>query len=195
MREEIREFKRQRILEVAERLFYESGYDATTVDLVASELGVTKPFIYNYFPNKTAILEALYEHVAERLLGYMDEDSTRGGAPEARLRQFVRVFVLENVRNQVASGVYLQEEKHLQPETRGRIKEIERKFNKRLASLVEEGIAKGVFDVDDAHLASLSISGMARWVHRWYRADGRAPAEEIADRIAAYALRVVGFRG
>ena len=193
MREEVREFKRQRILEVAERLFYEGGFDATSVDIVASELGVTKPFIYNYFPNKVAILEGLYERSAERLLVYVEGDGKSGGDPVSRLRSFVKLFVHENVKFQVGSGVYLQEEKHLQKEALARIRAIERKFNKRLTSLIQEGVEEKVFKVKNPDIASLSISGMVRWVHRWYRPDGRLGADEIADEIAEYALRIVGF--
>lgn len=193
MREEIREFKKQRILDVAERLFYECGYDATTVDLIAGELGVTKPFIYSYYNNKAAILEALYAHVAERMLGYLDDDDPQW-PPAMRLQGFVRKFVLENIKNQVASGVYLQEEKHLSTETRERVRAAERKFNHQLAGLIDDGVARGAFHVENTHLASLSISGMVRWVHRWYHAEGPATPDEIAAQISDYALRLVGHR-
>lgn len=42
-REEMQEFKRRRIIEEALRLFYERGYDGTSVDALAATIGVTKP--------------------------------------------------------------------------------------------------------------------------------------------------------
>ena len=63
-----------------------------------------------------------------------------------------------------------------------------------LAELIQEGIDAGVFHVADAKIASLCISGMVRWVHRWYRADGRLTADEVCDRMADAALNLVCFR-
>jgi AcrR family transcriptional regulator len=38
--------KRERILAVAEDLFYRNGFAGTTLDMICAELGVTKPFVY-----------------------------------------------------------------------------------------------------------------------------------------------------
>ena len=45
MREAISNLKRERIVAAAVDLFYKQGYGKTTLDQVASELQVTKPFI------------------------------------------------------------------------------------------------------------------------------------------------------
>ena len=48
--------KRARALNAAVDLFYEYGYDKTTLDAVAERLGVTKPFIYLHFSSKVDLL-------------------------------------------------------------------------------------------------------------------------------------------
>lgn len=55
------------------------------------------------------------------------------------------------------------------------------------------GINDKVFHIEDATLASLCISGMVRWVHRWYRVKGRYSADEIANQIAEFALNTVRY--
>ena len=55
---------RQRILDVAEGLFGESGYDNTSLRDVAEGVGIKEPGIYNHFRNK----EALYRDVLTRAL-------------------------------------------------------------------------------------------------------------------------------
>lgn len=195
MRDELREYKRSRIVEEASTLFYERGYEATSVDLIAEGLGVTKPFVYSYFRNKAAILQAIYERQAARLLDAIQEAAKTSGPPEDRLRAFVKLFVKDNITQQVSSGVFLQEEKHLSEDALARIRKIQREFDSRLAELIQEGIDAGVFRVADAKIASLCISGMVRWVHRWYREDGRLTADEVCDRIAEAALNLVCYRG
>jgi AcrR family transcriptional regulator len=51
---------RQQILDTAQRLFAELGYDATSLQMIADELGITKAAVYYHFPAKADILhEAL----------------------------------------------------------------------------------------------------------------------------------------
>ena len=65
MREEILAYKRERILEEAVKLFYARGFNATTLDDIAAELGVTKPFIYTHFRSKVDLLAALCKPTIE----------------------------------------------------------------------------------------------------------------------------------
>jgi AcrR family transcriptional regulator len=50
------------IINVAERLFKEHGYDHTTFQMIAEELGVTKGAIVYHFKNKHRILHSLFEN-------------------------------------------------------------------------------------------------------------------------------------
>jgi AcrR family transcriptional regulator len=50
---------RQRILEVAARLFSEQGFAGTSIRDIADALGVTKAALYYHFPSKDAILGEL----------------------------------------------------------------------------------------------------------------------------------------
>jgi AcrR family transcriptional regulator len=42
----------QRILDTADRLFYRQGIRVIGVDTVATEIGISKCTLYNYFPSK-----------------------------------------------------------------------------------------------------------------------------------------------
>ncbi|MEL6225190.1 MAG: TetR/AcrR family transcriptional regulator, partial [Cyanobacteria bacterium J06627_8] len=47
------------ILDIAEQLFLEIGYDATTTRAIAARSGVSVGSLYQFFPDKEAILKAL----------------------------------------------------------------------------------------------------------------------------------------
>src|SRR5688572_11189627 len=51
---------RQRIIEVAARLFKQKGFHATNLEAVAAELHVSRPALYYHFRSKGALLEAIY---------------------------------------------------------------------------------------------------------------------------------------
>ncbi len=191
MREELREFKRSRIVDAASRLFYERGYEATSIDSLASELNVTKPFIYSYFENKLAILEAVYQRSTERLVLNVKSQLDSQAEPADRLRQFINVFVHENIIHQASSGVFMREEKRLPEAHLAHIRKIEHTFDQALTALIQSGIDTGDFQITDAKLASLSISGMVRWVHRWYQPKGRLSPDDIANQLAEFGLNLV----
>jgi AcrR family transcriptional regulator len=48
----------ERILEVADRLFYRKGIRAIGVDTVADEIGISKRTLYNHYPSKDALVAA-----------------------------------------------------------------------------------------------------------------------------------------
>lgn len=52
---------RQRVLDVAAQLFRANGYDGTTTRDIAVEAGIATGTLFNYFPNKEAIVAALAE--------------------------------------------------------------------------------------------------------------------------------------
>jgi TetR/AcrR family transcriptional regulator, cholesterol catabolism regulator len=194
MRAELEVFKRERILKEMIELLQERGFREVTLDALAERLKVTKPFIYQYFDSKQQLIATVYERGAQQLLasieGYVDNKS-----PAAkRLYDFVRSFALQNIESRAISVVFGQLEGDLPPETLEAIRAIHRQFDIRLASLIEDGKKTGEFTVQEPHIAGLAISGMVRWIHRWFQ-DGRLSAAEIAELFADYALNLVGYRG
>src|SRR5438105_15642714 len=80
---------RERILEVAERLFRQIGYQKTTVADIAKELRMSPANVYRFFDSKKAINEG----VARTLMGGVEEVAhgiaVRPGPAAARLRELV----------------------------------------------------------------------------------------------------------
>ncbi len=60
--------RRGEILEAAKRLFLQDGIQHATMRRIAAELGVSSTALYVYFPDKTAILDAIAEAMFEALL-------------------------------------------------------------------------------------------------------------------------------
>jgi len=68
-----------RILDVAEELFASQGYGATTTNAIAAQAQVPIGSLYQFFPDKTAILQALALSYAEKLhqkLVFIDKAET-----------------------------------------------------------------------------------------------------------------------
>lgn len=94
---------KDRILDSAEKLFAESGFDATSIRTISADAGVNLAAINYHFQSKDALLDAVYARragpVNERRLALLDEyEAAAGGkavAPEKVLDAFMRpVFEL-----------------------------------------------------------------------------------------------------
>ena len=69
---------KERILDIAEDLFAQQGFGATSVSEIAVQVGISSPGIYKHFNNKLDI----YEQVCQRLFAPL-ADATRGLAADA----------------------------------------------------------------------------------------------------------------
>ncbi|MCC8066672.1 MAG: TetR/AcrR family transcriptional regulator [Clostridiales bacterium] len=68
---------RSRIVQAAWELFYENGYDATTVDEIVERSGTSKGSFYHYFAGKDALLSSLstlFDEKYEELKANMPAD-------------------------------------------------------------------------------------------------------------------------
>lgn len=68
-----------KIISAAWKLFYEQGYDDTTVDEIVEESATSKGSFYHYFSGKDSLLSSLsfiFDEKYEELKDQLDEDST-----------------------------------------------------------------------------------------------------------------------
>jgi AcrR family transcriptional regulator len=192
MREEILAYKRERIIEEAVKLFYARGFTGTTLDDIAAELGVTKPFIYTHFRSKVELLAALCKPTIEMSLAAVENASKEPGSPTERLHRAIVDFTHVVLSRQANIAIYFREEKSLTPEALAEINALRRKFDRVLSALLAEGVAAGAFHVADVNLASLAIGGMISWAYTWHRPGGRLKLEELCARMADMALQMAG---
>lgn len=89
---------RQQILETAQRLFAELGYDATSLQMIADEMGLTKAAVYYYFRAKSDILHEILKPGVEQLKTLLEEAALMRGR-RARTEHLVNGFVDFLVRN------------------------------------------------------------------------------------------------
>ena len=86
---------RDRILDAAARIFGEHGYAHGTTNRIAEEASISIGSLYQYFPNKDAILVCLAErHVADGTALVQERlDGLRGAGVVVMLRQVVEAMI------------------------------------------------------------------------------------------------------
>lgn len=186
--------KRERILSAAVDLFYERGFARTTLDEVAKSLGVTKPFIYQYFDSKNALLVEICSCAIRDAHETFNRTLTLRGTAAEKLRIIVRDFMLSVLTHQAHAVIYSREETELAPKDRELINNLRRDFDRRLIELLEEGVRQNEFAVEDTRLTAFVIASIVGWSPVWYRPGGRLTKEAAAESVASMVLTMVGAR-
>ena len=70
---------RQRILETADRLFYQDGVRAVGIDRIIAEAAVAKMSLYNHFPSKDDLILEVLKYREEAVLGFFRTAMERHG--------------------------------------------------------------------------------------------------------------------
>lgn len=187
MKEKVREFKKNQIVEEAIVLIYELGFHSATMDRLCEKLQVTKPFLYTYFDNKHALLIEIYDRMVDYSSSGIEKILETDARCDKKIYEIVKYLTKVNIELQSISAVYMQEERNLPAEKRAEIRKIQRHFDDELTNLIETGIEEGLLHVEYPRIAALSIFSMARWIHRWYR-PGNLTSDQIAHQMAIYAL-------
>jgi AcrR family transcriptional regulator len=75
---------RERILDVAEKLFTEKGYRAASIREIARECGVTNAALYYHFPDKETLFFEVINRHAERLRRRMEDAAEKADSPREK---------------------------------------------------------------------------------------------------------------
>lgn len=188
IREAVMSLKRERIVAAAVDLFYRNGFGHTTLDQVAEQMGMTKPFIYAHFSSKTELLAGICAQGISVSLHAINRALAADGSARKRLTAFANDFMLAVLESQKHIAIYTREEKNLSPADRETIQNMRREFDRKLTGLLDHGVATGEFTIDETPLAALAIGGVASWASVWYRPGGRLQAQDIAYHMASFML-------
>ena len=175
---------REEILDAAERAFARAGYEATTMQDIASEASYTVPSLYAYFPGKHEIFEGLMARTQEELLAGFDEPIPKGLPLAQRLELLiVRRLALYERRREALSILFMMPA----PVRVGRLRERKRRGEpsgfERASSrmgrwLTEHATAKELGGRDPDSLAT-ALTGL---LQGFFRRSLEAPPRPLTDR-------------
>ncbi|MCP5300677.1 MAG: TetR/AcrR family transcriptional regulator [Chromatiaceae bacterium] len=180
----VSEQKRDAILAAALGEFETHGYRGTSMDRVAASAQVSKRTVYNHFPSKRALFDA----IAAQLIAHVHQGSTLPYDPaqpiDVQLRRIIgqvvdlfvapsfmslaRVTLVELIRSpELARGTY----------------ELFRERQTGLADWLAAAAGDGLLVVDDPVWAADQLFGMIKAFAFWPQILGDQPAPDAAMRV------------
>ncbi len=174
-------------------LIYTHGYEAMTLRMLASAVGVQPASLYKYFDTKQGLLFALLRDHLEALNAALEEALPHDGPPMARLEAFVTFHVAYHMERKREVSLANFELRSLSEESRPPILALRRTYEARLIAILDEGLAAGIFTVTDSHVTAFALLSMLTGVCTWYDRHGPRQRDEIIAMHWQMARGMVGL--
>ena len=183
MRKKRTQTTKAKIVSAAWKLFYEQGYEDTTVDDIVYESGTSKGSFYHYFEGKDALLSSLsylFDQKYEQLMATIDPNMNRFDQLMYLNRELFAMIEnsisIELLTRLLSSQLVTKSEKHLLDH--------DRTYYKLLRSIILAGQQSGELDT------AFSVNEMVKtyalceraFLYDWCLVGGEYPLAEYSRR-------------
>ena len=183
--------RRNELTRQAARLFAEQGYHGTSMEDLASAMGVQKGSLYAHVRSKEDLLDEIAREGATAFHAALDEIDERLPAVE-KLRLALRAHLRVVGEQLDVATVFVREWRYLEGERREQFLAERRRYEERIRALFREGVEQSELRTDlDVTVAALVFLSAANWAYTWLQ-PGR-DTDGLADRF--FELLVDGMRG
>jgi len=182
-RSEVMKIKLEAIVQEADLLFSRKGYNATSLDDIASRLHITKTALYHYVQNKNELLYLCYQRSVELTEQCYEQAAREGQSGLDKVLAYLRI----DASTGVMSMMPLSELDAIR-DTKQRQKLSQRisACEARLQEFITQGIRDGSISNCDPHLTALFILGASRHMMQWYNPDAGHDLKAIVERFIEF---------
>ena len=181
------------LVDVAERLFTEDGYAATSLDSIVAGAQVTKGALYHHFSGKQALFEAVFERVETEAARHVQTSLKGHKDPWEKARAGLRAF-LEVVRQPQYRRIVIQEGPSVLGYERYREQE-ERSTFANVLDIVRSVQAAGTWGMDEDMLQTFARIFFGAMSSAGESVSGSEEPEAAAARVeSAIGFILLGFQ-
>lgn len=145
------EERKQEILDMAMRLFYEKGYEKTSITDIAKAIGVAQGLCYRYFPSKEALFDSAIDQYAQALADKLILPTDGNNRPLKETLEKMPIMV-ETDDTDYYKTLHTVENKKFHDQLA--IKTCE-KLLKPVTKLLENAMSNGEIQIDDLQAAAM----------------------------------------
>lgn len=172
--------KRQAIINEAAKAFNEYGYEGTSLDTIASRLGVTKKALYYYVKNKQEILYEIicqWQNTQSTALEYANEN---GGSGLEKLRLYAEKYVASVLQDLTPVDRMIGELSSLDEERLSKVLQGRKTNDRQLLAFVRQAQSEGAATGLEPKMVVHTLNGALDWIFKWYKEGGELNAPQAA---------------
>jgi AcrR family transcriptional regulator len=175
--------RRVQLMEVGRGVFASHGYEATSIEEVAQQAGVSKPIVYEHFGAKEGLYAAIVEREMDSLVTRVSEVISEG-SPRERFERAVLAF-LRYAKEEPAGFAVLTRDSPTASARRGLTRVID-DLAQRVGDIFQSEFERAGYTPKVAPIYANALVGMVTQVGQWWAAEGRSfPVDHVARHVAA----------
>jgi AcrR family transcriptional regulator len=186
--------RREQIRVLAAEMFFERGYESTTMRALAAALDIKAGSLYYHFPDKEQILFELVGSVLEQLLSGARTLIRREQTPSLQLAAVVVNHVVLHALRPKETTLGDSELRSLTGERRAVNLRARDAYERLVVDLLRRGQREKAFDVIEPVLTAYALIAQSSHVGTWFDEGGRLSLEEVTATHVDLALRMVAAR-
>ncbi|MEL6943454.1 MAG: TetR/AcrR family transcriptional regulator, partial [Bacteroidota bacterium] len=159
---------KEKIQTAAARLFRKQGYNGTSMNNIAEEVGIKAASIYNHFKSKQLILKNLLLNVAALFTKGMNEIAMANLSVEEKLQHLIALHVRLTVDHTDAVALIVGEWVHLEEPIKTTYLESRNQYEKQFKNIIEQGKREGKIKSIDIEIILFSTLSTLHWLYSWY---------------------------
>lgn len=179
------------ILETAREMFFDKGFERTSVGEIAARVGVVEGLLYSYFPTKRELLNEVLRGSYEPLIQDFDDGFSRLSGLRSRLRFLIWRHLRVYVEEPSLSRIVLHEVRTGSEYFKSIVYDLHVRYTSFLVRTIRDAVADGELPPDtDAEMIRCIVYGGIE--HRmWPLLFGRGSidVEVVADSFTETLLR------
>ena len=177
------EVRRNELMDAAERLFVEKGYDHTSASDIIRKVGVAQGTFYYYFTSKDEILTAVIDRYVERYIKFVKSIVDDGHMNALQKVQHIidALFSMSDQKRKFSQYLNPEEKVARHERFRGYF---EAALSPVVAQIVKQGIEEGYFEVEHPEETSELIVLIVGHLNRNVRRTGNKKKRSVKAKAA-----------
>jgi len=181
--------RKEQVYDVAEQLFSERGYQATTIREIARELQIEGGSLYSHISSKQELLYQIVLRGSDQFLRAARATLAEGGPARTQLLRFMRRHLAIMAESTPRAIVHFHEWRHLDPAHQSVIRARRDEYEDALRQIIRAGVASGEFAAADERLIGLHVLSLLNWTYQWYSPGGTWNADDLAEHFYDVLMR------
>lgn len=186
--------RKEQIAEIAQNLFREKGFTASSMRDIAREAGVEAPSLYSHFKSKDEILAFICFRIADDFFEAQEPILNSISDPVDKLNRLITEHINVIIQNIDASAVFFNEWSHLKEPALSEFVAMRERYEKGMHDVIQEGITSGDFRMTDERFAVRLLFSVINGVHEWYKTSGKISPDEIGEQMSEFILNGLAIK-
>ena len=180
--------RKEQIAGIAQNLFREKGFSASSMRDIAREAGVEPASIYSHFKSKDHILKYICFRIANEFFEAQEPVLNSMSNPVEKLKRLITEHIRVIIHNLDAATVFFMEWSYLKKPDLTEFVRMREKYEQGFRDVLREGIATGDFRMTDVNFTARLLFSVMNGVHEWYKTSGKVTPDDAAEKMSEFIL-------